>query len=180
LTISALLDRQSPPIAETNHKPLPFITTKTVAYIFALVIDSITIFHQDSPHSRALQHKASILEALNSMPPDEFRTELSDCLTDFYEKILLRAGSGGCPVAKPLIRKFVTKAASVSDDAPADGANDIEAAPAPAPPPPPPPPPPPSRLTSRPLMTTPRRSRRRRKNLRSRPPPPAKGLRARE
>jgi hypothetical protein len=135
LTISALLDRQFPPIAETNHKPLPFITTKTVAYIFALVIDSFTIFHQDSPHSRALQHEASILEALNSMPPDEFRTELRDTLTDFYERILLRADAGGRPVAKPLIRKFVTKAAPLSDDAPADGANDIEAAPAPAPPP---------------------------------------------
>jgi hypothetical protein len=33
LTISALLDRQFPPIAETNHKPLLFVTTKTVAYI---------------------------------------------------------------------------------------------------------------------------------------------------
>ncbi len=33
LTISALLDRQIPSIAETNHKPLLFITTKTIAYI---------------------------------------------------------------------------------------------------------------------------------------------------
>jgi hypothetical protein len=31
LTISALLDRQFPPIAETNHKPLLFITTNTAA-----------------------------------------------------------------------------------------------------------------------------------------------------
>jgi hypothetical protein len=133
LTISALLDRQFPPIAETNHKPLPFITTKTVAYIFALVIDSVTIFHQDSPHSRALQHEASILEVLNALPPDEFRTELRDSLTDFYEKILLRAGAGGRPVAKPMIRKFVTKAALLSDAAPADGANDVEAPPPPIP-----------------------------------------------
>jgi hypothetical protein len=161
LTISALLDRQFPPIAETNHKPLPFITTKTVAYIFALVIDSVTIFHQDSPHSRALQHEASILEVLNAFAPDEFRTELRDSLTHFYEKILLRAGAGGRPVAKPMIRKFVTKAALLSDAAPADGAADVEAPPPPipaaaavsaaeaatddnAPPPPPPPPAPPT------------------------------------
>jgi hypothetical protein len=132
LTISALLDKQFPPIAKTNHKPLPFITTKNVAYIFALVINSVTIFHQDSPHSRALQHEASILEALNSMPPDEFRTELRDSLTNFYEKILLRAGAGGRPVAKPLIHKFFTKAAPLSEDAPADGTNNVKAAPAPA------------------------------------------------
>ncbi len=61
LTVSALLDRKFPPIAETDHEPLQFIITKTIAYIFALVIDSVTIFHQDSPHSRALQHEASIL-----------------------------------------------------------------------------------------------------------------------
>ncbi len=38
----------------TDNKPTPYITTKTVAYIFALVIDSVTIYHNDSPHSRAL------------------------------------------------------------------------------------------------------------------------------
>ncbi len=88
-------------IAETSYKSSLFITSKTVAYIFALIIDSVTIFHQDSPHSRALQHVASILKALNSMPPDEFRTELRDSLTDFYQKILLRACAGGRPWPSP-------------------------------------------------------------------------------
>ncbi len=78
LTIAALLDRVFPAIPTTDNKPMLYITTKTVAYIFALIINSVTIFHQDSPHSRALQHEASILEALNAMPADEFRTELSD------------------------------------------------------------------------------------------------------
>ncbi len=31
MTVSALSERQSPPIAETDNKPSPFITIKTVA-----------------------------------------------------------------------------------------------------------------------------------------------------
>ena len=53
-TIVALLAKKFPSIPATDNKPTPYITTKTVAYIFALVIDSVTIYHNDSPHSRAL------------------------------------------------------------------------------------------------------------------------------
>ena len=129
LTVAALLDRVFPAIPTTDNKPMPYITTKTVAYIFALILDSVTIFHQDSPHSRALQHEASILEALNAMPADEFRTELRDSLTAFYENILKKTGAGGRPVAKPLIRKFAAKAAPVHDDPPSGqaGAEDSAA-----------------------------------------------------
>jgi hypothetical protein len=54
------------------------------------------------------------------MPADEFRTELRDSLTAFYENILKKTGAWGRPMAKPLIRKFVTKAASapVPEDPP--------------------------------------------------------------
>ncbi len=45
LTISALLDRVFPAIAANDNKPLQFVNTRTVAYIFALTIDSVTIFH---------------------------------------------------------------------------------------------------------------------------------------
>ncbi len=131
LTIAALLDIVFPAILATDNKPMPYITTKTVAYIFALIIDPVTIFHQDSPHSRALQHEASILEALNAMPADEFRTELRDSLTAFYENILKKTGAGGRPVAKPLICKFAAKAAPVPDDPPSGqaGADDNAADP---------------------------------------------------
>jgi hypothetical protein len=37
LTITALLDRVFPAIASTNNQPMLYVTTKTVAYIFALV-----------------------------------------------------------------------------------------------------------------------------------------------
>ncbi len=106
LTITALLDRVFPARASTNNQPMPYVTTKTVAYIFALVV---RVFHQVSPHSRALQHEASILKELDSMPPDDFQTELSGSLTNFYENILKKAGAGGRPVAMPLSRRFVTK-----------------------------------------------------------------------
>jgi hypothetical protein len=99
---------------------VPYVTTKTVAYIFALVIDCCT---EDSPHSRALQHEAPILKELDSMPPDDFWTELRGSLTDFYENILKKAGSGGRPVAMPLSPKFVTKAASLPAPDPAAGAD---------------------------------------------------------
>ncbi len=42
LTILALVDRAFPPIKSTKNQLSPFITTKTVAYIFALIIDSVT------------------------------------------------------------------------------------------------------------------------------------------
>ena len=122
LTISALLDRVFPAIEATDNKPLQFVNTKTVAYIFALTIDSVTIFHRESPHSRALQHEASILNALDEMPADEFRTELRETLTAFYETFLLRAGAGGRPVAKALIRQFKVKAAPAPEAADAAAA----------------------------------------------------------
>jgi hypothetical protein len=122
LTITALLDRVFPAIASTNNQPMQYVTTNTVAYIFALIIDCVTVFHQDSPHSRALQHE-TILKELNSMAPDDFRTELRGSLTDFYENILKKADAGGRPVAMPLSSKFVTKAASLPAPDPAAGAD---------------------------------------------------------
>ncbi len=101
---------------------MPYVTTKTVAYIFALVIDCVTVIHQDSSHSLTLQHEASILKELDSMPPDDLRTEFSGSLTDFCENILKKAGAGGRPVAMPLSRKFVTKAASLPAPDPHVGA----------------------------------------------------------
>ena len=39
------------------------------------------------------------------MYPDAFRTELSDSLTAFYEKILKKVGAGGSPVGQALPRE---------------------------------------------------------------------------
>jgi hypothetical protein len=102
LSITALLDRDFPAIAATNNQPMQYVTTKTVAYIFALVIECVTVFRQASPYSHTLQHEASILKDIDSMPPDDFRTELCGSLTDFYENILKKAGAGRrrpCPAS---------------------------------------------------------------------------------
>ena len=90
--------RLSFPHHQINQEPLClFITTKTLAYIFSLVIDSVTLHHADSPH---LQHKATILHELDSMTPDAFQAELCASLTSFYEDILKVPGAGGRPQAK--------------------------------------------------------------------------------
>jgi hypothetical protein len=38
MTVSRLLDRVFPAIPSTKNQPTPYITTKTIAYIFALII----------------------------------------------------------------------------------------------------------------------------------------------
>ncbi len=43
VTVSRLLDRVFSATPSTKNRPTPFITTKTVAYIFALIIDSVTV-----------------------------------------------------------------------------------------------------------------------------------------
>jgi hypothetical protein len=72
-------------------------------------------FFIKTPLVHALQHEASVLKELDAMPPDEFRTELRDSLTAFYENNFKKSGAEGRPAAKPLSRKIVTKTASVPD-----------------------------------------------------------------
>jgi hypothetical protein len=116
--ISSLLDRVFPAIPSTKNEKTPFISTKTVAYIFGLVIDSVTLHHTDSPHSRALEHEATMLQELDSMTPDAFRAELRTALISFYEGILKVPGAGGRPVAKIIKRRFAGKHADAHEPAP--------------------------------------------------------------
>jgi hypothetical protein len=117
MTISGLFDRVFPAINSTQNQPSPFITTKTVAYVFCLIIDSVTLHHSDAPHSRALEHEATILKELDSMPPAAFRAELRAALNAFYEGILKIPGAGGRPEAKIIKRRF---AGQLADVPPAD------------------------------------------------------------
>jgi hypothetical protein len=68
-------------------------------------------------HPQHFAVTSQVCNALDEMPANEFRSELRDTLTAFYENFLLRAGAGGRPVAKELIRKFKVKAAPVPDAA---------------------------------------------------------------
>ena len=47
----------------TKNRQSPFITTKTAAYIFSLIIDSVPEHHNDSPYSCALQLEANYSKA---------------------------------------------------------------------------------------------------------------------
>ncbi len=58
-----------------------FQALSTIIYIFA---DSLILHHSDCPHSHALQYEATILQELDSIAPDDFRTELHDSLTSLY------------------------------------------------------------------------------------------------
>lgn len=106
LSISTLFDRVFPPIASTKNQPTPFITPKTVAYIFGLIIDSVTVHHAESPHARALEYEATILEVLESMPAHDFRSELRSALISYYDGILKIPGAVGRPEAKVFKRAF--------------------------------------------------------------------------
>jgi hypothetical protein len=57
-----------------------------------------------APHSRAIQHEATILKELDSMPPDAFWAELSASLIPFYKGLLKVPGAGGRPEARTIKR----------------------------------------------------------------------------
>ncbi len=63
-------------IGTKNRQP-PFITTKTEAYIFSLIIDTVPEHHNDCPYSCTLQLEATILKQNDSIIPDDFQAELS-------------------------------------------------------------------------------------------------------
>ncbi len=137
------MDRVFPPIKSTKNQPSPFITTKTVAYIFALIIDSVTLYHTDGAHSSAIQYEATTLQALDEMPTDEFWTDLRDSLISFYEGVLKVPGAGGRPQAKIIKHRFAAKPAtgaqantsdtSIVPAASADGSHSRAPTPVPAP-----------------------------------------------
>ncbi len=101
------------PSYQVNQEPaVSIITTKTLSYIFALNIDSVTLHHNDGPHSSALQYEATILQELDKMTPDDFRGELRDSLTSFYEDVLKFPGAGGRPQPKIIKHRFAAKPAT--------------------------------------------------------------------
>ena len=84
-----------PAIKSTDNKPTPAITSKTIGYIHALVMDTLTFNSTEAPYARALQNQAMICGELDQLTPAAFQTELRDCLVDYYEKVCLMVGAGG-------------------------------------------------------------------------------------
>jgi hypothetical protein len=80
------------------HAPnVPIISPQTVAYIHALIIDSISVAFEDSINIRALQHESAKLDVYTKMTPDSSKTQSQEVLTAYYEDIKGIQGASGCP-----------------------------------------------------------------------------------
>ena len=51
LTIEALVNCSFPAIKATDDKALPFVGPRTVAYIHALIVDTVTVLQTESPNA---------------------------------------------------------------------------------------------------------------------------------
>jgi hypothetical protein len=84
-TITALLDATFPPIASTGDVPIPYVTPRTIAYIHALIVDSITLHpsNKNTLRERVLLNETMVLDVLNEMSPQAFREELFTVLNQY-------------------------------------------------------------------------------------------------
>jgi hypothetical protein len=110
-TIAALLDATFPPIASTGNVPTPYVTPRTIAYIHALIVDSITLHPSTTLRERALLNENMVLDVLNEMSPQAFREDLFTVLNQYHVQILKTASASGRPGAKTFRRSFGSAAA---------------------------------------------------------------------
>ena len=129
-TVTRILESTFPAIKAADDEPTPLVSKHTVGYIHALMIDSLTLLSTEQPRGRALRNETMVVEELEANK-DVFRTELRDCLVDYYETILKMDGAGGIPRSTRFKRKFnstVTSKADAADAADADADADSNAA----------------------------------------------------
>ena len=128
LTIVGLLESEFPAIKATNDLPTPVITPRTVAYIHALIIDTVTYSLSETTYARALQTENMARKELASMPLVDFRAELRIAMTSYYEGILKLEGASGERKAvaayKHKIRSMIPPPAAEDDGAAAAGATE--------------------------------------------------------
>ena len=132
-TVPKIVNDTFPAIRATNDQPTPMITSKTVGYIHALVIDTLTFHSTDATFAQAITNSEVICGELDALTPAVFRAEVSACLLDYYEKIRGLVGVGG--VKSVPRRRFAAKtavaaaAAEIDADGPSSQAadGDIEA-----------------------------------------------------
>jgi hypothetical protein len=87
-TIAALLDATFLPITSTGNIPTPYITPRTIAYIHALIVDSITL-HASTPfRERALLNENMLLDVLDLMSPEDFHEESFTVLNKHHVEIV--------------------------------------------------------------------------------------------
>ena len=96
-TINNLLHETFPSLKCFDNEKLRVINPKTVAYIHALIIDSISIVFEASINSRAHEHEGAMVDVYSKMKPDSFTLQLQTVLTAYYEDIKGVQGASGCP-----------------------------------------------------------------------------------
>ncbi len=80
LTTNRLLYVKFPAIPSTKNERTPLLNIRTVAYIHALVIDTVSLHHSDTPNQRALHTKQLIIDEHGGVDPALWRAEILDCL----------------------------------------------------------------------------------------------------
>jgi hypothetical protein len=96
-TINNLLHETFPSLKCFDHETLRVINPRTVAYIHALIIDSIAIVFEASINSLAHEHEGAMVDVYSKMNPDSFTSQLQAALTAYYEDIKGVQGASGCP-----------------------------------------------------------------------------------
>jgi hypothetical protein len=62
VTMNSILDAKFPAIPSTKNKSTLLLSITTVAYIHALVIDTVSLHHSDTPNLRALRTQQLIID----------------------------------------------------------------------------------------------------------------------
>ena len=125
-TVARLMELSFPGIKETNGERTPLVSKHTIGYIHALMIDSVTSTSTEPPKARALRNETMVVEELEANK-DVWRSELRDCLVDYYVNILRMDGAGGMPRSSTFKRKFKS-ISTAAPAAPAADAADADAA----------------------------------------------------
>jgi hypothetical protein len=118
-TVTRLMELLFPGIKATDCERTPLVSKHTIGYIHALMIDSVTALSTEPPKARALRNETMVVEELE-LNKDVFRSELRDCLVDYYVNILKMDGTGGMPLSSTF--------KSISANAATDGEGDAAAA----------------------------------------------------
>ena len=132
-TIANIVREHFPAIKCFDNEKLHLLNP--IAYIHALMIDSISMLFEESINARALEHEKAMLDDYSSMKPDAFMSQLQAVLTTYFEDIKRVHGASGCPKPKIVKRRYADPddAGSTPDeDAVNDAAAPLDAAAAPA------------------------------------------------
>jgi hypothetical protein len=103
LTVKALVNGSFPTIQSTKDQPTPFITARTIGYIHALLINTLSANNSASVHARALRNETTTRGDLDKWDRDGFCTKFQTCMTNYYKGILKMQleGASGLIVTVP-------------------------------------------------------------------------------